>query len=31
MRIKHIAMAVKFACFEIGNNWRQRHGLPLNP
>lgn len=31
MKIKIISMAVAYACFTIGNQWRDKHGLPRNP
>lgn len=31
MKIKIISMAVAYACYIIGNQWRDRQGLPRNP
>lgn len=30
-RLKPIAMAAAYACFIIGNEWRDKHGLPRKP
>jgi len=29
--IKPLSIAVAYACHVIGNEWRDRHGLPRNP